>query len=658
MSTMPKAIQKEIENTVNLNYDTVLIQIKNEIKQSRDYVKSKRIEFRDRLKLYNNQRKQRDKIGDTSIYNIMNIMLAVYYMDQMQVSFKGREISDISAASNIENTAKFDYEEMDCEIIDYMTQWDRLFFGVGLRVLDGWDNNRKTPLAKSMDALCWLPDPAGYQVVKNFRWSGFEVEYSEDEMTEEAGFFNFELLKRLSQNNSDNEYEQSNQARQEAQNLDGTDYQKAATDGGISVYNMVDLYTKLKGDDGITRKYLITTDDAVTEIFRCEELEPVTIEEKKDLSLVPFPFTLNYYSPTRNDPFGVSVPDLVEDKQRAKSVLKNLRIASRKADLYPMYLYNRDKILNRRDLDFAFNKFIAVRGDVDSGVVQPLNKVNNKQGEILNDEQSLDRDVEISTGADKVTQGVMASQDRTLGEVEQVQANANLRFMLGSRINAWGEKRFWKLWLRQYRGNLIDSDKKTIRIQSAWGDNFQTILQKDFITKQDPDIKIGSKLEMEQQRLRDRVAFAAIMPIINQDPTKPTVSKRFAERHLLRLYNLPPDQIAILSPETPDEMRSKMENELLNNNEKVEVRADIEDHLSHILIHGQGEKTPANFQHIQAHKIAYYESGQAKVVEQARQASLAGAGQQVNSAQNTISNQDNSLNNNNKPAGGLNPIGG
>ena len=56
------------------------------------------------------------------------------------------------------------------------------------------------------------------------------------------------------------------------------------------------------------------------------------------------------------------------------------------------------------------------------------------------------------------------------------------------------------------------------------------------------------------------------MPIINQDPTKPLAAKRYAERHLLRLYGLPADEISMISPETPDEMKANMENELLSKN--------------------------------------------------------------------------------------------
>ena len=103
-----------------------------------------------------------------------------------------------------------------------------------------------------------------------------------------------------------------------------------------------------------------------------------------------------------------SVPDLLKINN-AKSVI---RVAIKKADLYPMYLYNRDKILNKRDLDFAFNKFIAVRGDVEGAVV-PMNKAVARQNETINEEQLLDRDIEAATGADKVTQGITSSGERT-----------------------------------------------------------------------------------------------------------------------------------------------------------------------------------------------------------------------------------------------------
>lgn len=596
-----------------LDYDDVLEQVKDEINTSRDFVRTKRETFRTRLKLYNNQRKQADKIGDTSLYDVINVMLAIYYIDEMQVSFRGRNVSAISQASNMQNVAKFDYDEMELETIDYLNQWDRLFFGVGIKTINDWDKKRVCPVAKSHDALTWLPDPAGHLGPKHFRWHGFENEYLKSEMTEEAGFINLHLLEGLKGSKS-SESEKTRIALREAQNLVTGEYQQLKNTKTDKAYDMVDIYTNIIGSDGVSRKYLVTVDDGCNDIYRCEELPAVTIEEEQNPSLIPFPLSLHYFSPERSDPFGVSVGDLVEDKQRAKSVIKNLRLAMRKAQLYPMYLYNKDKIRNKRDLDFAFNKFIAVHGDVTDGVVRPMNKAPNDQNGAMNDEQSLDRDIEKSTGADRIVQGVMAAQNRTLGENEMVQANANLRFLLGSRINSWGEKQFWKLWIRSYRANMSASDKKITRINGSFGYNFSTFLLKDFITSEDPDIVITSKLENDQKIFNDRNAFAAIYPQIIADPTKPLVSKRFAERKMLTLYGLPQDEIMIISPETSDEQIAKMENELLSRNEKVDIN-DIDDHLSHILINSQAEKTIALIAHLSAHRAAYVASGQMAAVK-------------------------------------------
>ena len=625
MSTQTTVVGEEkMPAEINIDYDKALQQIKQEISVSREYVKDKRETFRQRFKLYNNQRKQTDKVGDTSIFNVMTTMLAIYYSDEMQVSFQGREVGDTTQAANAEHIAKFDYDEMEMDIINYQTQWDRLFFGVGIRQISEWNEQTKTPIAKHLSALAWLPDPKGGMDAKNYRWHGFELEYTRGEMTEECGFFNLDLLPKKTANKEASELEQNRIAYQEAQGLSNTDHQMGDSDN--AAYDMVDIFTMLKGDDGIVRKYLVTVDDGVTAIFRCEEIEPVTPKEKKNPACVPFPITLNYYMPQTEDPFGVSIPDLVEDKQRAKSIFKNLRIAAEKANIYPMYLYNRDKILNRRDLDFAFNKFIAVRGDVGNNIVMPLNKASSRLGESLNTEAALDADIEIATGASKNSQGVMSEQQRTLGEQEIVQANANLRYLLGSKINGWGERRFWKLWYRLYRQNFPASEKKIIRIQSALGAQYSQITRKSFITNEDPDIVIASKLDIENKRNRDRIAFASIAPLFFSDPSLPASSRNFSKRHMLRLNSLTPEMIEIMVPDSPDEAWAKVENELLSkNSNEPEIKLE-EDHLSHIVIHSQAEKTDATMAHIKAHYTAYIESGQRERDQMTQQAALAGGG--------------------------------
>lgn len=246
----------------------------------------------------------------------------------------------------------------------------------------------------------------------------------------------------------------------------------------------------------------------------------------------------------------------------------------------------------------------------------------------------------------------MSEQQRTLGEQEIVQANANLRYALGSKINSWGERRFWRLWYRLYQQNFNGTDKKIIRIQSALGAQFSTITRKVFITNQDPDIRIASKLETEQQKTKDRVAFSAIAPLFINDPTLPVSSRNFSRRHLLRLNGLPNEQVQIMVPETPDEMKARMENELLSrNNTEPEISMD-EDHLSHIVIHSQAEKTDATMAHIQAHTVAYSESGQYSAdKEMQRNFMSSGGNQAMGAVAGANANANANMSANNKPVG-------
>jgi len=58
------------------------------------------------------------------------------------------------------------------------------------------------------------------------------------------------------------------------------------------------------------------------------EIKPVLDDEKKDTTKILFPIALKYISPLKGDPFGISFPDLLRDKQTAKSKLINLTLVS------------------------------------------------------------------------------------------------------------------------------------------------------------------------------------------------------------------------------------------------------------------------------------------------------------------------------------------
>jgi len=99
---------------------------------------------------------------------------------------------------------------------------------------------------------------------------------------------------------------------------------------------------------------------------------------------------------------------------------------------------------------------------------------------------------------------LQGSANITLGEAQQLQANANLKTQYLNEIGNIGEKHFWQLWLRSYHDNFRKSDKKVVRVTDAFGTKNLEFTKDDFMSKENPDIKIVSEADkvakLEQQK--------------------------------------------------------------------------------------------------------------------------------------------------------------
>ena len=92
----------------------------------------------------------------------------------------------------------------------------------------------------------------------------------------------------------------------------------------------LDVYHHFTNYDG--KKYIVTLTNARKTILRIKELKPILNEEKKNPNIIEFPIALNYWKPRRNDPFGESICDKLDDKQIAKTILFNLNIIKAKKE--------------------------------------------------------------------------------------------------------------------------------------------------------------------------------------------------------------------------------------------------------------------------------------------------------------------------------------
>lgn len=95
-----------------LNKEKLLLKVKQEFDQSRRVVNTKRTIFRERLKLYKEDTKPKNKVSVNLCYSNIRALMALSLSDELMVTFDGRDFSDETQAGIWTKMAKFDRKEM------------------------------------------------------------------------------------------------------------------------------------------------------------------------------------------------------------------------------------------------------------------------------------------------------------------------------------------------------------------------------------------------------------------------------------------------------------------------------------------------------------------------------------------------------------------
>lgn len=591
---LDKSLQKDLQKYEDTQYDSLIKQIDTEYNLSWLSQYERLTTSLNRLKLYNNQRKNKDAVGDLTLFTTHQTILASLYDDELSVNFVGREQGDEDKADNLNALAKFDYPKMEKNILDYMWDWDALFYGRGLVEMIEFDRDKEylCPIPEGLDPATFLHDPKA-AAVNGFirgrgamRFGGRELWLNKPEMTDMNGYFNTKWLR------SDNEMKslliKAEQERNAAQNLQQLFNREAEGDlGDNALVAGLKWYTNWKG-----KMVMVVLAQKRTRIVKYLELD-----NQKRWPIIDRPMY-----PNARDWNGTSIPDLCEDKQRQRSVVTNLGIQAMKSDLYPMYLYDEDRVKNRADLlKFENNKFVGLKNNEGKdvrGAVQPMNKPSINWGMVNFILETLDASTQKATATPDMQSGSVEEQKRTLGELNLVASKVDVRYSLSSKVFGWSEKEFWSQWYNRYKENYVaDVDTKVIRLVGVQGYSYVPLMKDDFITGLDPDIEIESAALSEASRMKERLLFQNFGQVVMTDPD---ANKRYYEKHLAKLNGMKKDEVDMLFPPTVDELIARFENETLNHNKMVQVHP-LDNHMQHLIEHQTAEETAAKQAHIAAH---------------------------------------------------------
>lgn len=579
-------LEAELQKYSTTDFKTLLDQIKSEYEYAWQVYKPKFDEFAVRLKLYNNQKRDKEAVGDPLLFTVHQTVLAALYDDKLAIGFTPREDGDDEAAENNSILAEFDYEEMEKDSLDYNWDWDATFYGTGLVCLMEFDRKSMTPIPEYWDRMVTLIDPEAKSINGDrkgrgrVRFMGREIKITKYSMKDAGVYFNIDKVKADTSRNLKSFTDLGETMSQEARGFQQV--QKTLT--GENAFNkLIEWFTVYNGK----RVFVTCTSDFHT-VVRFQELKSMDIPIM-DRRIYPMPNSFD----------GISIPDLVEDKQRARAVLQNIGLKSAKANLHPMYLFNTTKIKNRADLNFDFNKFVGVEGDP-TGAVQLFPKDQIRQ-EVKYIMDLLDNGAQKATATPDIQQGIASDSKRTATELALQTQKVDTRYSLSAKIFGWSEKRFWKQWYSLYKEHFKEGiDEKVVRIVGALGNVYRPFTREKIIAKSDLDIQIESRVLSEAKQFNKSRNFEGFLSLIAQDPN---ANIRFGWKHLAKLKGLKRDEIDLLLPPNVEELKALDENQKLENDELVQVEA-TDDHITHLEIHNKLEDIPAKIAHINAHKRA------------------------------------------------------
>ncbi len=591
---MPK--KQKTKEAKSRDFSKLIAQIQDEYKVGLDFIHPKIDELELRLKVYSNQKRDKTAIGDPLLFTIFQTVLASLYNDRLAVNFEGREDGDEETAENLNSLSEFDYDQMQKSITDYYWDWNTLFFGRALLLNIEFDRDRMCPLPEVVDMMTWIRDPRARSVNGDargrgaMRYGGREIILYKSDIKDNDLYFNIDKLKPQGQD-PQSLLDQAERGRLAAQGYnEANTAARTITSGDNTEIRALEWFTHYKG-----KKVLVTLTNDRKEVIRYTEL---TGSDDKPAKTWPIVDRVCY--PMAQDWDGVSIPDLIEDKQRARSVVQNAALKGIKSGQEPVYLYDANKIKKRGSLDIAFNKHVPIDGSP-AGAVQIIDRqqVKSEVDWILN---VLNQAAQSSTASPDTRQGGGGS-DQTATEATLEAQGVDVRYSLTAKIWGWSERDFWLQWYCLYKKHFeADIDEKTMRVAGALGPKWRKLTRENIVASADPDVFIESKAISEAANINKLQKYRLFLKdIMATDPRAANV--RFALRKIGVMSGFKKDEVDQVLPPTYDEMDATEENEMLDKGMKVKVEVTDDDFV-HLVLHNKAADTPAKKAHMRAHQKA------------------------------------------------------
>lgn len=539
--------------------EQVTSKVNTEYIESRNFVDNKRDQFEDWLEAYRDVESVSDpdlKMKIHLCHQHIKAFMSTHYNKEYRAKFTPRDYFDEEKSRKLNKLAEYDAEIMKKDRKDVKWLWNIAFYGVWLRIRTNWNKHNKTIEYRNINPLFWYPDP-NWDNIDGFDYHGFEVITTKEKLRKKAAnsekYFNIEDVTAW-----------ENEATSTFDNIQQTSagVWSSHTPDKVILYHH---YTSFNW-----KKYHIVLANNRKLVIKCDEIEAITEEEKKNPRNVPFPVNVTNVFPIDGDPFGVSYMELILDYQRAKNRLMNLALYKEERNAgFGVYLYDKSKINNANQLEERNPNWPAfVPADwMDwwiAWAVQPIQE-ERVDWNTLNIADKIDMEAAWETNMTASNRWLPYWPDTTLGEAKMQQINSNLIFSLDSQIISMWEEDFWKdMRYRSLIEFISATEKKKARLWTGLSWVIVQIEWKDLRNWEDPDLKVVSMKEKKERDKKKLQMYLSREPLIMQDPNIPQISKILFQREVMRLAWVEEERVMLYHKLTPDERRAIRYTKLIN----------------------------------------------------------------------------------------------
>lgn len=577
----------------------------DEYEEGQNFLRQKKLRQVNQLILMNNLKRGDQNISSTTLFNYFTKIFGNLYDDSIGVRFIGSEDSDHKRTELLNKLALNDYKEMGKALLDYDWLWDALFFGEAYVETLNFDKRRHIMMPEVINPLTLVFDPyfANPQQWRYYgKWilrSGYDIDLlikrgiitgisSHRDLKEgiDAEIWDYKVKRELAK--------EGNPPPAETGKATGI-YQIYET-FCISQTGQKELQWIDKDFSTVLRRKVLQLDDGPEiigpsgKVIGTETKWPIV---KKQVFREP------------HSTLATSIPDIIEDKHRAISVLYNLMYMAAKDEANPIYAYDQDAVTDVTQLmqRQILQHIPLKKGSNASQAIAPLNTKPSASQSLLAFIGILKQESADVSGTSQANMPGQSKGKKSATQDAILQQIAEMSQSLQAKIMGFGEADFWSHWYQRYIKYSDQGDKKIIALTSVSGETFETIQLDNIKTKYPPRVEITSSKQAAFKERMDQQQLMQIYPIIQRSEQLQGKNELMFLKHVfLPKFIKDSSTVELVIPNSLDEIKAQEENDLLAKDHLPPI-AELDDDELHLYVHMRAKRTPSTWAHIFAHEM-------------------------------------------------------